>query len=113
MADKANNPLSEKDLEGAALLCLHQAAFTDRDQFPQGSGDHRCRRLHASRKRFEKALKKMQAGEKSLLSLGLKAGDFNEPLCCVKKSSDLKLRLEEAQAFLKTHEESEKVESQV
>jgi len=65
------SPLTEGELEGAAYLCLSLAAWTDRDQFPPGSGDRICRGHHARKRRFEKAKGMVKEGATNLLELGL------------------------------------------
>lgn len=69
------NHLTEGDLEGAAYICLGMAATTDRDQFPPGSGDLICRQLHARKRRFEEAAKRIKRGVTSLFELGLLSED--------------------------------------
>lgn len=47
--------LTIEDLEWAETSCLAEAALTDLDAFPPGSGDNRRRFWHARRKRFKAA----------------------------------------------------------
>jgi len=70
------NPLTEGELEGAAYLCLHEAAYLDRrNQFPQGSGETISREHHARRGRFLRALELVRSGAASLSKLGLSHRD--------------------------------------
>lgn len=69
------SPLYDSDLEGAAHLCLEEAATTDLDGFPPGSGQLSCRLLHEREERFKEALRKRMMGVSSLLELGLSAED--------------------------------------
>jgi hypothetical protein len=70
------NPLYENDLECAAWLCMEEAAMTDLDRFPQGSGRLSCQGLHKRGERFKEALVKMKRDAScSILDLGLSPED--------------------------------------
>jgi hypothetical protein len=64
-----------KNLEAAAWLCLKEAAWTDLDRFPPGSGIMRSREFHERRDRFKEAAAKLEAGA-DIQELGLSSEDF-------------------------------------
>ncbi|OHB03079.1 MAG: hypothetical protein A3B14_00240 [Candidatus Zambryskibacteria bacterium RIFCSPLOWO2_01_FULL_45_21] len=77
MATETNSALSFAELlEAAAHLCLREAAFTDYDAFPPGSGEIKHRESHSRRGRFEQAAKMLKEGTPSVREIGLLPEDL-------------------------------------
>lgn len=70
------SPLYDSDLEGAAYICFEEAATTNLDHFPAGSGNLSRRRSRERGARFKEALERRMKGVSSLTELGLTPEDL-------------------------------------
>ena len=75
MNQQTLSSLTKTDMEGAAYLCLTEAANTDIDQLPIGSGNIVRHQHHERKRRFERAKSMMEKGAVPVSTLGLEAAD--------------------------------------
>ena len=94
------NPLTEDDLKNAAYFSLAAASWTDMSEI---SGNLNRQDHHQRRKRFNKALKKMERGITSLSDLGLLAKD------CAWATSKTEKILKDAERWLSRFQEAENI----